>query len=110
MGGGFVEISEFSKIDLRIGRIEKAEPVPGTDKLLRLEVDLGGERRQLIAGIAQYYDPSELIGTEIVVVANLRPKKIRGLWSQGMLLAADVDGRPVLLRPDSDVPPGSPVR
>jgi len=104
-----VSYQDFSKLDLRVAQITSAKRVEGADKLLVLEIDLGGEKRQIVAGIAQYYSSDELVGTQIVVVANLQPKKIRGLWSQGMLLAADVDGRPVLLRPDRQVPPGSKV-
>lgn len=105
----FVSYQDFSKLDLRVAQILSAKKVERADKLLVLEIDLGGEKRQIVAGIAEYYSPEELVGTQIVVVANLQPRKIRGLWSQGMLLAADVDGRPVLLRPDKPVPPGSKV-
>ncbi len=104
-----VTFAEFKRLDLRIGRVVSARRIPGTDKLLVLEVDLGGETRQLVAGLAPYYTPESLVGREVVVVANLEPKVIRGVRSEGMLLAADVDGRPVLLRPDEEVPPGSPV-
>lgn len=105
-----IDISEFQRIDLRVGKIEKAERIPGTKKLLRLEVNLGSEKRQLVAGIAEVYTPEELVGKYIVVVANLKPKIIRGYISQGMLLAADVDGKPVLLTVDKPVPPGTKIR
>jgi len=107
---GFVEIQDFEKLDIRIGKILRAERVPRTTKLLRLEVDIGGEIRQLVAGIASEYSPEDLIGRLIVVLVNLKPKVIRGIVSQGMLLAADVDGKPVLLTTDKPVPPGSRVR
>jgi len=105
----FVSYEEFSKLDLRVGQVLSAKRIEGTQKLLLLEVDLGSEKRQLVAGIAEQYKPEDLVGKQIVVVANLQPKKIRGYWSQGMLLAADVDGKPVLLVPDKPVPPGSKV-
>ncbi|MDI6827621.1 MAG: methionine--tRNA ligase subunit beta, partial [Armatimonadota bacterium] len=105
-----ISFEEFKKLDLRVGRIIAADKVAGADKLLLLTVDLGTEQRPIVAGIAQWYSPEELVGREIVVVANLAPAKIRGVESRGMLLAADVEGTAVLLQPDKDVPPGSSVR
>ena len=105
----YVDFEAFKKIDLRVAKVEKAERVEGTHKLLKLVVDLGSEKRQLIAGIAEVYSPEDLVGRQIVVVANLKPKKIRGEWSQGMLLAAVVDGKPALLTVDREVPPGSKI-
>jgi len=105
-----INFEEFQKIDLRVGKIIEAEKIEGTDKLLKLKVDLGEEERQLVAGIAKFYQPEDLIGKEIVVVANLEPKILRGVESQGMLLAADVEGKPVLLKPDQEVPPGTKIR
>jgi len=105
-----ITIEEFRKMDLRVGKIIKAEKVPGAKKLLRLEVDLGEEEpRQLVAGIAEFYGPEDLVGLNIVVVANLKPKRIRGVESRGMLLAADVEGKPVLLTVLEEVPPGTKV-
>ncbi|RLE86526.1 MAG: methionine--tRNA ligase subunit beta [Thermoprotei archaeon] len=106
---GEVSFEEFKRLDLRVGRIVAAERVKRARKLLLLKVDLGGETRQLVAGLAEYYDPSELIGKEVVVVANLKPKVIMGLVSQGMLLAAVEDGKPVLIIPEREVPPGTRV-
>ncbi len=92
-----IAIDDFVKVDLRVAQILVAERVPKADKLLRLEVDLGYEKRQILAGIAQYYEPEKLIGRKIVIVANLAPRKMRGLESNGMLLAASLpDGAPVL--------------
>jgi methionyl-tRNA synthetase len=92
-----ITIDDFIKVDLRVAQILVAERVPKADKLLRLEVDLGYEKRQILAGIAQYYEPEKLIGRKIVIVANLAPRKMRGLESNGMLLAASLpDGAPVL--------------
>jgi methionyl-tRNA synthetase len=92
-----ITIDDFAKVDLRVAQILVAERIPKADKLLRLEVDLGYEKRQILAGIAQYYEPEKLIGRKIVIVANLAPRKMRGLESNGMLLAASLpDGAPVL--------------
>jgi len=105
-----ISFEEFQKIDLRVGKIVEAEKVEGADKLLKLKVDLGTEKRQLVAGIAKFYQPKDLIGREIVVVVNLEPKTLIGIESQGMLLAADFEGKPVLLKPDAKVPPGTKIR
>ena len=110
MMGETISLSEFQKLDIRIGRILKAERVEGTRNLIRLEVDIGKEKRQLVAGVAHWYKLEELEGKLIVVLANLEPKKIRGIESQGMLLAADVEGKPVLLTVEEEVPPGTKVR
>jgi methionyl-tRNA synthetase len=105
-----ISIDRFFEVQLRVARILSAEKVPNADKLLKLQVDLGDEKRQLVAGIAQSYETDALVGKRIVVVANLQPARIRGVVSQGMLLAADLDGRPILATFDEDVPPGTPVR
>ncbi|MGQ9455430.1 MAG: methionine--tRNA ligase [Armatimonadota bacterium] len=105
-----ISYSEFSKMDLRIAQIKSAERVAGTDKLLKLVVSLGEEERQIVAGIAEWYAPESLVGRKIVLLANLEPAKIRGIHSDGMLLAADVDGKAVLLQPEQDVPTGAKVR
>ena len=105
-----ITFDDFKKLDIRVGKIVAAEKVMGTDKLLKLEIDLGVEKRQLVAGIAESYLPEQLIGREVPVLVNLEPRSIRGIESQGMVLAASVDGKPVLLHPDSEVPPGSIIR
>jgi methionyl-tRNA synthetase len=105
-----VSLDEFLSIDLRVARVVAAERVSGADKLLRLTVDLGAEERQLVAGIALAYPPEALVGRTIVVVANLEPARIRGIESQGMLLAADAGGRPIVASFDEAVPPGTRVR
>ena len=108
---GEVTIEEFARLDIRVGKVLKAERVPGARKLMRLEVDLGeGRPRQLVAGLIGFYEPGELVGMNVVVLANLRPRKFMGILSEGMVLAADVNGRPVLLTVAEDVPPGSRVR
>ena len=104
-----INFEEFKKMDLRVAKIISAEAVEGSEKLLKLQVDLGEEKRQIIAGIAKQYGPEELIGREIAVVANLEPRVLFGLESQGMLLAAAGENGPVLLWPDSDVLPGTRV-
>lgn len=103
-------IDEFRQVDLRVGKVVSAERVPGSEKLLKLQVDMG-ESRQIIAGIGKAYALEGLVGKEIVVVANLEPRELMGLASQGMLLAAHGDGgsEPVILVPDSAVPPGSKI-
>jgi len=121
-GGGFsamiyrsrlqemITFNDFKKLDIRVGKILSADKVDGTDKLIKLEVDFGAEKRQLVAGIAEFFEPDNLIGKEIPVLMNLEPRSIRGIESQGMILAIDVDGKPVLLLPEREVPPGSIVR
>ena len=105
-----VSYEDFAKLELRAGTCLSAEPVEGADKLYRLMVDLGSEVRQVVAGVAQAFPAAELVGKQLVIVANLEPAKIRGVESQGMLLAADVDGRAILLKPDDDTPAGATVR
>jgi methionyl-tRNA synthetase len=107
-----ISIDDFAKVDLRVAQILVAERVPKADKLLRLEVDLGYEKRQILAGIAQYYEPEKLIGRKIVIVANLAPRKMRGLESNGMLLAASLppDGAPVLAGFLEEVPLGARLK
>lgn len=104
-------IDEFSKVELRVGKVLEAERVEGSEKLLKLRVDIGTETRQVLAGIGKAYAPEGLIGKEIIIVANLEPRMILGLESQGMLLAAtDGDDKPVILTPEREVPPGSGIR
>jgi methionyl-tRNA synthetase len=106
-----ITIDDFSKIDLRVAIIKTAEKVKGADKLLRLEVDLGFEVRQIVAGIALAYDPEKLIGRKVVIVANLAPRKLRGLESNGMIVAASLEGGvPVLAGFHEDVPIGSRLK
>ena len=106
-----ITIDDFMKVQLKVGEILAAEPIPNASKLLRLTVQLGeDDTRTILAGIAEYYQAEELVGRQVVVVANLQPRKMRGIESQGMLLAADLDGKAVLLLPDKAVPVGSKVR
>ena len=104
-----IAIEDFAKIDLRVGKILTAEKVEGADKLLKFSVKVGEETRTIVSGIAKYYVPDELVGKEVIVVANLKPAKLRGIMSEGMLLCA-VDGdKVVLITPMVDVNSGSKV-
>ncbi len=106
-----ISIDDFVKVELRVAEVLSAERVPKADKLLHLRVSLGSEERTVLAGLAEYYEPETLVGRRVILVANLAPRKMRGLVSQGMLLAAESeDGRVSLLRPDQDLPPGAKVR
>lgn len=105
-----ITFDDFRKLDIRIGKILSAEKIEGADKLLKMEIDFGIEKRQIVAGIAETYQPDQLLGKEVPVLMNLETRKIRGTESQGMILAADAGGKPVLMHPDREVPPGSVVR
>jgi methionyl-tRNA synthetase len=107
-----IEYDDFAKVELRVAKVLEAERIPKADKLLRLQVDLGSEQRQILAGIAQQFEPDDLVGKTVVVVANLAPRKMRGLESQGMILAASTpDGPPLgLVTVDANVAPGSVVK
>lgn len=106
-----ITIDDFKKVDLRIARVTQAENVPKSEKLLKLQVDVGSEKRQIVAGIAQHYKPEDLVGKSIVVVFNLQPAKLMGQESQGMLLAAsDSNGKLVVVTPSDDIESGSVVR
>ena len=104
-----ISIDQFRNVELKIATIKSAEPHPNADKLMVLQIDLGTEQRQILAGIRNHYTPEELLGRQIVVVANLEPAKLRGLESQGMLLAASDEGRIIILTPDKSVQPGAKV-
>ncbi|MBI4523460.1 MAG: methionine--tRNA ligase subunit beta [Deltaproteobacteria bacterium] len=104
-----ISIDEFRKIELKIATVIKAEPHPNADKLLILQIDIGSEERQIVAGIRNHYSPEELVGRQIVVVANLESAKLRGMESQGMLLAASDGDRIVVLTPDKIVTPGARI-
>ena len=108
---GAISIDEFRNLQLRVATITGAEPHPNADRLMVLRIDLGDEQRQLVAGIRGHYEPATLVGRQIVVVANLQPATLRGVESQGMLLAAtDADGRVVLLTPERPVAAGAGVK
>jgi len=106
-----ITIDDFRKVQLRTARVIAAERVPKSEKLLKLRVELGGEERQILAGIAKFYSPEEMIGKTVVVVANLKPAKLMGMESQGMLLAAnDAEGNLALVTPERPAPSGAEVR
>ena len=107
-----IPIDDFAKVDLRVGEVKSAERVKGSDKLLHLKVDIGEvEARTIVAGIAEAYEPEKLLGRKVVIVANLQPRKLRGLTSQGMIVAASLEGgRPVLAGFLEDVPPGARLK
>ncbi len=104
-----ISIDEFRKIEIKVATIKQAEPHPNADRLLVLKIDLGSEERQLVAGIKGHYAAEDLIGRQIVVVANLEPAKLRGIESQGMLLAATDEEKIVILSPEKPVSPGAKV-
>lgn len=106
-----ISFDDFKKLDIRIGKILSAERIPNSDKLLKLKFDFGTEQRQILAGVAEHFpDPSVLIGKEVPVIVNLEPRTMRGELSEGMMLAAVSDEKPILLHPSEEVPPGSIVR
>jgi len=110
-GNEKISIDDFAKVELRVGQVKIAERVPKADKLLRLEIDIGTEVRQIVAGIAEAYAPETLVGRKVVIVANLAPRKLRGLESNGMIVAASLEGgKPVLASFLEDVPVGARLK
>ncbi len=105
-----ITFDEFKKMDLRVGEILTAEKVEGTDKLVKMEVDIGTEKRSMVAGVADVYSPEELAGKKVIVIVNLKPAVIRGIESRGMLLAAEIEGKAIIPFFDKDVPAGAKVR
>ena len=104
-----ITYNDFKKLDIRIGKIISAEKVPKADKLIKMEIDFGKEKRQIVAGIAESYEPDYLLGKEIPVIVNLEPRTIRGVESQGMIMIANTDEKMVLLNPEREVSPGTIV-
>ncbi|MDH5466010.1 MAG: methionine--tRNA ligase [Candidatus Aminicenantes bacterium] len=105
-----ITFDEFKRMDLRVGEILTAEKVEGTDKLVKMEVDIGTEKRAMVAGVADVYSPEELAGKKVIVIVNLKPAVIRGIESRGMLLAAEIEGKAIIPFFDKDVPAGAKVR
>ena len=105
-----ITIEQFKQVELRVGTVTAAEAHPNADRLLVLRVDVGGEERQIVAGIRAHYQPESLVGRQVVVVANLEPAKLRGVESQGMVLAAADGERVLIVHPDAPVAAGSVVR
>jgi len=112
MTEGIVDFSDWEKLDLRVGQIIKVEEIEGADKLYKLSVDIGEETRTVCAGLKKYYSKDELKGKKIILFANLAPRKLKGIESQGMILAAvnKEETEVVLLAPESDIEVGSKVR
>jgi methionyl-tRNA synthetase len=107
---GLIDISEFGRIELKVALIEAAEKIAGSKKLIKLQVDLGTEKRQVVAGIAEAYEAEALVGKKVALVANLKPAKLMGVESNGMVLAASLGGKPILCTFDADVPPGTRIK
>jgi len=111
-GGDKITIDDFMKVELRTAKVLAAEKVPNSRKLIKLTIDAGSEQRTLVAGIAEAYEPEALVGRTVVIVFNLKPAKLMGIESNGMVLAASLpeSGEPVVLVPEQDVPPGTKVK
>ena len=105
-----ITYDDFAKLDLRIAKITSTEKIPGKSRIIKGVIDLGEERREVIIGGAEYYQPEELIGRTVVVIANLEPRKIAGFESNAMLLAADVNDKPFWLTVKEDVPVGTKIK
>ena len=105
-----ISYDDFAKLDLRVAKIIDTEPIPGKSRIIKGTIDLGDDKRDVIIGGAQYYQPEDLVGKVVIVIANLEPKKMAGVESNAMLLAADVDDKPFWLTVNEDVPLGSPIK
>ena len=106
-----VSYDDFSKLDIRVAKIIKTEPIEGKSRIIKGKIDLGNyDQRDVIIGGAQYYQPEDMVGKTVIVIANLEPKKMAGVESNAMLLAADVDDKPFWLTVNEDVPLGSPIK
>jgi len=102
-----ISIEDFARIQMRVGQVLEAEKIEGSRKLIKLKVDIGTEVRQVVAGIAEAYEPASLVNRKVVLVANLKPAKLMGVESNGMIVAASVDGKPVLATFNEEVPNGA---
>ena len=105
-----VSYDDFKKLDIRVGCILEVEKIPGKTRIVKGVVDLGNETRNVIIGGAEFYEPQDLVGKTVIVIANLETKKIAGIESNAMLLAADVNDKPFWLTVDSNVPPGTEIK
>lgn len=111
MTRNMITLDDFKKLEIRIGKVVSAERIPDADKLIRFIFDLGDEQRQIMAGMAEFFDdPSIFVGKELPIIVNIEPRKFRGYESRGMIIAVDVNDLPVLLHPEKEVPPGSIVK
>ena len=105
-----ISFQDFEKLEIKVGTIVSAEKIPNSDKLLKLVIDFGSEQRQVLAGIAEHYSPEQLVGLQVPVLMNIAPRKMRGLDSNGMILAADEAGKPVLMHPEKKMLNGSEIK
>jgi len=105
-----VTYDDFAKLDLRIAKIMQVEKIPGKSRIVKGVIDLGAEKREVIIGGAEYYPPEELVGRKVIVIANLEPRKIAGIESNAMLLAADLNDKPYWLTVNEDVPVGTKIK
>ena len=105
-----ISYDDFAKLDLRVAKIIGTEKIPGKSRIIKGQIDLGAEKRDVIIGGAEFYQPEELIGKTVIVVANLEPKKLAGVESNAMLLAADVNDKPFWLTVSEEVPLGTPIK
>ncbi len=105
-----ISYDDFAKLDLRVAKIVATEKIPGKSRIIKGQIDLGEEKRDVIIGGAEFYQPEELVGKTVIVVANLEPKKLAGVESNAMLLAADVNDKPYWLTVSEEVPPGTPIK
>ncbi len=106
-----IDIEDFAKIELRVGTVLTAEPIPGATRVMKLEIDIGERKVTTTAGIAQHYKPEEMVGRKVVVVANLQPRVVRGIESQAMILAASMEGhKTVLVTVAEEIPNGAKVK
>ena len=105
-----VSYGDFTRLQMRVARVVSAESIPGKTRIMRGVVDLGDQTRTVVIGGAQYYEPEEMVGRAVVVLANLEPRTVAGIRSEAMLLAADVDDKPFWLEVPDGVPSGSPIR
>ena len=105
-----ISYDDFKKLDLRVAKILKIEKIPGKTKIVKGEIDLGDETRDVIIGGAEFYEPDDFIGKTVIIVANLEPKKMAGVESNAMLLAADINDKPFWLTVDSEIPSGTKIK
>ena len=106
-----ITLEDFKKLDIKIGKVVSVEKILDSDKLIKFIFDIGGEQKQIIAGMAEFFpDLTILLGKEMPLLLNLEPKQFKGNTSEGMIIAADVDGRPVFLHPEEEIPAGSIIR
>ena len=105
-----ISYEDFLKLDLRVAKIQSTEKIPGKTRIIKGKISLGDEDKDVIIGGAEFYDPEELIGKTVIVVSNLEPKKMAGVESNAMLLAADINDKPFWLTVDSEVPPGTKIK